>query len=98
LVDRDQSTLKGQRIEYLLPTKVLKADGAAANSQSGRVEMVLQPNQTDKDKKAAPATGPATSTPPGTPAPSNAPTTTTPATPPAAATPAANPSSGAEKR
>jgi lipopolysaccharide export system protein LptA len=50
-VDRDKSTVKGSRIEYLLPSKTVRAEGAA-NNQSGRVEMVLQPNQ------AKPATAP----------------------------------------
>jgi lipopolysaccharide export system protein LptA len=90
LVDRDKSTLKGQRIEYLLATKILKAEGAAANNQSGRVEMVLQPNQTDN--KAAPAGSTSGAAP------------ATPATPPATSTPAAPapavgaPASPAEKR
>jgi lipopolysaccharide export system protein LptA len=53
LVDRDQSTLKGQRIEYLMASKTLRADGASTNSQPGRVEMVLQPN---KEEGAPPAT------------------------------------------
>lgn len=57
LVDRDQSTLKGQRIEYLLPTKVLRADGATPNSQPGRVEMVLQPSKEKEEQKPAPADG-----------------------------------------
>lgn len=57
LVDRDQSTLKGQRIEYLLATKVLRADGAAANTQSGRVEMVLQPSKEKDESQSAPDAG-----------------------------------------
>jgi lipopolysaccharide export system protein LptA len=60
LVDRDQSTLKGQRIEYLLPSKVLRAEGASTN-QPGRVEMVLQPGQADP--KAAPSPTPPISAP-----------------------------------
>lgn len=54
LVERDQSTLKGQRIEYLMPTKVLRADSTATASTPGRVEMVLQPNE-DKPKDGQPA-------------------------------------------
>lgn len=75
LVDRDQSTLKGQRIEYLMASKTLRADGASANSQPGRVEMVLQPN---KDE-TPPASGAPAETPPATPA------APAPATPPATA-------------
>lgn len=55
LVDRDQSTLKGQRIEYLMANKVLRADGATTNSQPGRVEMVLQPNKEEPAPTGAPA-------------------------------------------
>ncbi len=43
-VDRDKSTVKSDRIEYLLPSKTVRAD-TSANNASGRVEMVLQPNQ-----------------------------------------------------
>ncbi|HEY3699371.1 MAG TPA: lipopolysaccharide transport periplasmic protein LptA [Spongiibacteraceae bacterium] len=50
-VDRDKSTVKGNRIEYLLPSKTVRAEGTA-NNLPGRVEMVLQPNQ---PKGAAPA-------------------------------------------
>lgn len=64
LVDRDQSTLKGQRIEYLMSSKTLRADGASTDSQSGRVEMVLQPNK--EEQPAAAGSAPA-STPPATP-------------------------------
>lgn len=77
LVERDQSVLKGQRIEYLMPTEVLRADGAAQNAQPGRVEMVLQPN---KDKPAAADAQPGAATAP-TPVPP-------PATAPAAQPPA----------
>lgn len=59
-VDRDKSTVKGNRIEYLLPSKTVRAEGSA-NNQSGRVEMVLQPNQ------AKPATAPQPAQPSGTP-------------------------------
>jgi lipopolysaccharide export system protein LptA len=96
LVDRDQSTLKGQRIEYLLATKVLKAEGTAANSQPGRVEMVLQPNQTDNKAAPAPAATPtaptvvptATPTTNSTTAPTTSPSTTPAGSPPPAAGPA----------
>lgn len=58
LVDRDKSTVKGDRIEYLLPSKTVRAETAPSNA-AGRVEMVLQPNQTkngaDKPKDTAPA-------------------------------------------
>jgi len=61
LVDRDQSTLKGERIEYLMASKVLRADGASAsaNTQSGRVEMVLQPNKEEPTPAEAPPANPA---------------------------------------
>lgn len=55
LVDRDQSTLKGQRIEYLMSSKTLRADGASTDSQPGRVEMVLQPNKEEPPAAGAPA-------------------------------------------
>jgi len=47
LVDRDKSTVKGNRIEYLLPSKTVRAEGANTNQQ-GQVEMVLQPGQVEK--------------------------------------------------
>jgi lipopolysaccharide export system protein LptA len=71
-VDRDKSTVKGSRIEYLLPSKTVRAE-SAANNPSGRVEMVLQPNQQKPANSPQPApaptqSGPAPqSTPPGTP-------------------------------
>ncbi len=43
-VDRDKSTVKGDRIEYLLPSKTVRAETTASNANS-RVEMVLQPSQ-----------------------------------------------------
>lgn len=55
-VDRDKSTVKGDRIEYLLPSKTVRAETAPANA-SGRVEMVLQPNQPKSG--AAPTSSPA---------------------------------------
>ena len=60
LVDRDKSTVKSDRIEYLLPSKTVRAD-ASPNNASGRVEMILQPNQpkTDDAGAAAPTTTPA---------------------------------------
>lgn len=42
LVERDGSTVKGNRIEYLPTTQTVRAQGTA-NNQSGRVEMVLPP-------------------------------------------------------
>jgi lipopolysaccharide export system protein LptA len=60
-VDRDKSTVKGNRIEYLLPSKTVRAEGSA-NNPTGRVEMVLQPNQ------AKPATPPQPAMPPVKPA------------------------------
>ena len=59
-VDRDKSTVKGNRIEYLLPSKTVRAEGSA-NNPTGRVEMVLQPNQ---PKQTPPQPAP----PPGKPA------------------------------
>ncbi|MDB6061801.1 MAG: lipopolysaccharide transport periplasmic protein LptA [Verrucomicrobiaceae bacterium] len=58
-VDRDKSTVKGSRIEYLLPSKTVRAEGTANNQPGGRVEMVLQPNQA---KQTPPPTPPAPAT------------------------------------
>ena len=89
-VDRDKSTVKGNRIEYLLPSKTVRAEGAA-NNQPGRVEMVLQPNQSKPANGGNPTpanTGGANT--PGTPAaPANA-----PATPDSPAAPAQTPAPG----
>lgn len=79
LVDRDKSTVKGSKIEYLLANKTVRAEGGTSN-QPGQVEMVLQPNQ-PKPAESAPAPAPA---------PTNTGTTTPPATPgstPATGTP-----------
>lgn len=57
-VDRDKSSVKGDRIEYLLPSKTVRAE-TAPNSPASRVEMVLQPNQpkpADKPATAQPQT------------------------------------------
>lgn len=54
-VDRDKSTVKSDRIEYLLPSKIVRAD-SSPNGSPGRVEMVLQPNE---PKPATPAPPPA---------------------------------------
>ena len=73
-VDRDKSTVKGNRIEYLLPSKTVRAEGAASN-QSGRVEMILQPNQ-PKPGNTAPTATPNPAAPaatPNTPAPTGKP-------------------------
>jgi lipopolysaccharide export system protein LptA len=86
LVDRDQSTLRGQRIEYLMGSKTLRADGAATNSQPGRVEMVLQPNKDEAAKDSQPAEG----TQPGS-TPAQTPATEATPAPPAPATPQAEP-------
>ncbi|MFT3928711.1 MAG: lipopolysaccharide transport periplasmic protein LptA [Spongiibacteraceae bacterium] len=75
LVDRDKSTVKSDRIEYLLPTKTVRADSSPSNT-SGRVEMILQPNQ-PKSGDASATTSP-TPTPP---APGSPSTTTPPAQP-----------------
>jgi lipopolysaccharide export system protein LptA len=58
-VDRDKSTVKGNRIEYLLPSKTVRAEGSA-NNPSGRVEMVLQPNQAKPASPPQPAPLPVT--------------------------------------
>ncbi len=90
LVDRDQSTLKGQRIEYLLPSKVLRAEGTT-NSQPGRVEMILQPSQSAAPATTAPSSGPASATPSA-----GAPTSPTPVSPaPANAAPSTSGSGNA---
>jgi lipopolysaccharide export system protein LptA len=58
-VDRDKNTVKGDRIEYLLPTKTVRAE-TTSNDANNRVEMVLQPNQPKAgDKPAAPPAQPA---------------------------------------
>jgi lipopolysaccharide export system protein LptA len=73
LVDRDSSTVKGNRIEYLLPNKTVRAEGAV-NSQNGQVEMVLQPAEVDPKAAANPAPDPATApAPPPVSAPTPAP-------------------------
>ena len=76
LVDRDQSTLKGQRIEYLMSSKTLRADGASPNSQPGRVEMVLQPNKDEPAKEGQPASEAAPETAPAPATPATLPSTT----------------------
>jgi len=58
LVDRDNSTVKGSRIEYLLPSKTVRAEGANTN-QKGQVEMVLQPGQVEKKPQQQPPQQPA---------------------------------------
>lgn len=65
LVDRDKSTVKSDRIEYLLPSKTVRAD-TSPNNASSRVEMILQPNQPKSNDNSAP-TSPA----PQAPAPSS---------------------------
>ena len=54
-VDRDKSSVKGDRIEYLLPSKTVRAE-STPNNTSGRVEMVLQPNA-PKPADTPPASG-----------------------------------------
>lgn len=68
-VDRDKSSVKGDRIEYLLPSKTVRAETAPSNT-SGRVEMVLQPNQPKPADKTAPAQSQTAPQPEPTPAPS----------------------------
>jgi lipopolysaccharide export system protein LptA len=68
-VDRDKSTVKSDRIEYLLPSKTVRADSSASTTPS-RVEMILQPNQ-PKSNDVAPAPSPSpASAPAAQPAPS----------------------------
>jgi len=43
-VERDGSSVKGNRIEYLPATETVRAQGSV-NNQTGRVEMVLPPEQ-----------------------------------------------------
>jgi lipopolysaccharide export system protein LptA len=67
LVDRDRSTVKGNRIEYLLPSKTVRAEGNAENHD--RVEMVLQPGQVESPAPPAqPAPAPAQPAKPAQPA------------------------------
>lgn len=54
LVERDGSSVKGNRIEYLPNTQTVRAQGSL-NSQSGRVEMILPPEQLSEDKAPAPS-------------------------------------------
>lgn len=49
----DGTSLKGNRVEYLPGTQTVRAQGSL-NNQSGRVEMVLPPEQSD-DTAAEPA-------------------------------------------
>lgn len=83
LVDRDKSTVKSDRIEYLLPSKTVRAD-TSPNNASGRVEMILQPNQ-PKSNEAGAATS--------TPSSSTQPASQTPVTP-SSSQPPASPNSG----
>lgn len=69
LVDRDKSTVHGNRIEYLLPSKTVRAEGSV-NNQPGRVDMVFQPSQ---DKSANPPAPSGNATPPANTAPSTPP-------------------------
>ncbi len=69
LVDRDKSTVKSDRIEYLLPSKTVRAD-TSPNNASSRVEMILQPNQPKSNDNSAPTISPAPQVPaPAQPAP-----------------------------
>lgn len=54
LVERDGSSVKGNRIEYLPTTQTVRAQGTA-NNQSGRVEMVLPPEPAGTPEAVAPA-------------------------------------------
>lgn len=51
-VEREGSSVKGNRIEYLPNTQTVRAQGSNG-AQSGRVEMVLPPEQLDKEPAAA---------------------------------------------
>lgn len=69
LVDRDKSTVKSDRIEYLLSTKTVRADTSPTNG-SGRVEMILQPNQPKSSEAGATTSqAPSTTPPPAQPTP-----------------------------
>lgn len=50
----DGTSMKGSRIEYLPNSQTVRAQGALDN-QSGRVEMVLPPEQLEGDRNAPPA-------------------------------------------
>jgi lipopolysaccharide export system protein LptA len=65
-VDRDKSTVRGSRIEYLLPSKTVRAEGSV-NNQPGRVDMVFQPSP---DKPANPPQPAPDNSPPPAPSPS----------------------------
>ncbi len=69
-VDRDKSTVKGDRIEYLLSSKTVRAE-STQNNASGRVEMVLQPNQPKPADTSTPAQTQTAPTPAPTPTPTN---------------------------
>ena len=56
-VEREGSSVKGNRIEYLPATQTVRAQGSA-NNQGGRVEMILPPEQLGTDK-TTPPTSPA---------------------------------------
>lgn len=71
LVDRDQSSVKGSRIEYVIPSKTVRAEGAG--SQQGQVEMVLQPGEDAAAPPPAPAAAPANPATPAAPDPTPAP-------------------------
>lgn len=88
LVDRDKSTVRGNRIEYLLSSKTVRAEGSNGQQQ-GRVDMIFQPNAT---KPASPAPVPDKT--PVAPAPASAPTSV-PAPTPAPAQPSATQPAGA---
>lgn len=57
-VDRDGSTVTGDRIEYLIGSETVRAQ--SSGTRPGRVEMVLQPDSRDT---APPPTGPASDEP-----------------------------------
>jgi lipopolysaccharide export system protein LptA len=71
-VDRDKSSVRGSRIEYLLPSKTVRAEGSAQN-QPGRVDMVFQPQDKPADAQPTPPPGQNTTTPGQNPTPQSAP-------------------------
>lgn len=89
LVDRDRSTVKGNRIEYLLSSKTVRAEGSAGNHE--RVEMVLQPGQVEKS-----AQPPAPSAPAPQPQAQPSPAAGAKPAPPAPASPPAQPAAGSQ--
>jgi lipopolysaccharide export system protein LptA len=58
-VDRDKSSVKGDRIEYLLPSKTVRAESAPSNASNNRVLQPSQPKAADAPAQTLPQTAPA---------------------------------------